>query len=72
LDVIARSKRLDTFHDALEEARRFLRLPGTEARARQRSPTPAGSPQALAPVRIRPDCPRHDCRDVPLPARHHR
>jgi hypothetical protein len=46
LDVIARSRRLDTFHDALEEARCFLRLPTTQVCTRQCSPTPAGSPQA--------------------------
>jgi hypothetical protein len=46
LDVIARSRRLESFRDVFDEARRFLGLPTTEARASQRSPAPAGSPLA--------------------------
>jgi len=46
LDVIARSRHLDTFKDVLEEARRFLSLPRPEARTTQRSHIPTRPPEA--------------------------
>jgi hypothetical protein len=45
LDLIARTRRLENFHDVAEEARRFLSLPET-APSRPRPPVRAGSPEA--------------------------
>ena len=48
LDLIARARRLHTFRDVLDEARRFLSLPEREYQgsAPARSPVPTGSPEA--------------------------
>jgi hypothetical protein len=48
LDLIARTCRLHTFRDVLEEARRFLSLPQQEYQrsAPARPPVPGGSPEA--------------------------
>ena len=48
LDLIARTCRLHTFRDVLDEARRFLSLPEREYRGSgpARSPVPSGSPEA--------------------------
>jgi hypothetical protein len=45
LDLIARSRRIDTVRDVLDEARRFLSLPRIESVDRK-SPAPAGSPES--------------------------
>lgn len=45
LDLIARVRRLDSFRDVAEEARRFLSLPETVP-SRRHAPVPGGSPQA--------------------------
>jgi len=45
IDLIARSRRRDSFCDAADEARRFLSLPDT-VRTRRQPPAPAGSPEA--------------------------
>jgi hypothetical protein len=47
LDLIARTCRLHTFRDVLEEARRFLSLPQQHRAAKpERPPVPTGSPEA--------------------------
>ena len=48
LDLIARTHRLDAFRDVLDEARRFLSLPQSDAHSSQprRPPVPSGSPEA--------------------------
>jgi hypothetical protein len=47
LDVIARTRRLETFRDVLEEARRFLSLPPSEPTdVRSGPPAPSGTPEA--------------------------
>jgi phage/plasmid primase-like uncharacterized protein len=46
LDLIARTRRLNTFGDVLDEARRFLILPGPSAARRTGPPAPSGSPEA--------------------------
>jgi hypothetical protein len=48
LDLIARTCRLHTFRDVLEEARRFLSLPEREHQGSEpaRPPVPGGSPEA--------------------------
>ena len=45
LDLIAANRRLDVMRDVLDEARRFLSLPISEA-AERPSPAPVGSPEA--------------------------
>lgn len=47
LDIIRETRGLTTFHDVLDEARRFLSLPRPDPPARERdAPAPQGSPQA--------------------------
>ncbi len=46
LDLIARSQRLESLRDTLDEARRFLALPCVEREHRPLAPAPAGSPEA--------------------------
>ncbi len=46
LDLIARTLRLDSLRDTLDEARRFLALPCVDREHRPLRPTPAGSPEA--------------------------
>ena len=47
LDLIARTCRLHTFRDVLDEARRFLSLPQQHRAAKpERPPVPSGSPEA--------------------------